>query len=114
MNLSDLEKKGAFISNALVKKTSVWKRFDKGAGNVVEDQVSFFVRQASWLEFQEIGKETSSTGESLNPDALLIAACIKLGEKGEESLAYDKVITLDASLFNIFRNAVAELYAPKN
>lgn len=114
MDLKELEKKGAFVSDSLVKTSAIWRRFDKESDEVVEDEVSFFVRQASWVAYQEIGKEAKESAEEVNSDGLLIAACIRLGESGEESLSYDQVVMLDAGLFNIFHNAVKELYSPKS
>jgi len=114
MDLKQLEEKGAFISDSLVKTSAIWRRFDKESEEAVEDEVSFFVRQASWVAYQEIGKQAKESAEDVNPEALLIAACIRVGEKGEESLSYEQVISLDAGLFNIFHNAVKELYSPKS
>lgn len=114
MNLEDLESKGAFISDSLVPTSAKWHRFDKESGEVTEDEVSFFVRQASWVAYTQIGKEASESGEEVNTEALLIQACIRLGEKGEESLSYKQVVSLDAGLFNIFHTAVKGLYSPKN
>ena len=120
LDLTNLEKKGAFISPELVKKTAVWKHVDKEAGDpkkgfIIEDEISFWVKQASWLEFKEAidGIKLDERGKPLNNEALSVAACVRLGEDGTQRLTYEKVSKLETQLYYIFRNAVFEVYAPK-
>lgn len=111
MNLSDLESKGGLVSGELIKKTGTWKRFDEEKQGFVDYEVSFFVKQCSWLEYQEIMKGHDGT---MNPECLSIAACIRLGKNGEEQMTYELASKLEAGLFNVFRNGIAETFAKKN
>jgi hypothetical protein len=121
VNKETLLKKGGFVNSDLIEYNEVWKHADLEAGKekdnfIVEHEVKFFVRQASWLEFSksvEGRKYNPGETEPLNNEALAVSSCIRLGEEGEEKLTYDEVISLEASLYYIFRKAVYEIYTPK-
>ena len=109
MNLSDIQDKGGFIDGKLIKKSGIWKRFDEEKGSFDDFTVEFFVKQCSWIEYQNILKG----GVQFHPEGLAIAACVRLGEDGSEQMSYEQVETLDSGLFNCFRQAVAEVYSAK-
>jgi hypothetical protein len=109
MKLSDIEGKGGFVDGQLVKKSGVWKRFDEEKGEFEDFEIEFFVKQSSWYEYQKILKPDGD----LHPEALAIAACIRLGDDGSEQMTYEQVTTLDSGLFNAFRIGLAEVYSAK-
>lgn len=112
MKLADLEINGGIVSGELIPKKGIWKRFNEESQEVEDFQVEFFVKRCSWLEMQEAIKTVE--GEQANPELLTIAASIRLGENGEEQMSYDLAAKLDAGLVNVFRIAIAEVYAKKN
>src|SRR5690625_1918305 len=85
MQLSDLQKAGGFVDTRLIKKTADWKRFDEQADDEITSEVGFFVRRAGYLE---VKRAAPSEGSGLDPDALMIASCIRLGKGGDEVIPY--------------------------
>lgn len=116
MNLSDLNKKGAFVDGALIAKTGEWKHIDPETGAFVADQVQFFVRQASYVDYRKaldrIPQDGITPDQGLDPEALVISACIRLGD-GTEQIPYEQAAKLESGLFKVFRDAIAEIYSPE-
>lgn len=121
MDKQTLLKKGGFVKPDLIEFNEVWKHADLENGDpeenyIIENKIVFFVKEASWLELKRtLEGKTFKEGdpEPLDNEALTVSACIRLGENGEESLTYDEVISLEVTLYYIFRAAVFELYAKK-
>lgn len=107
MQLSDLQKAGGFVDTRLIKKTADWKRFDEQADDEITSEVGFFVRRAGYLE---VKRAAPSEGSGLDPDALMIASCIRLGKEGDEVIPYDDVLRLEPGLYRIFMDAIGEVY----
>lgn len=94
LTLNDLEKKGAFPVERLVKKTITWVHTDE-QGEEQIDECDIFVKVPTVAEINSIyGKEN----ENKIYQASMISTCLRLGEKGEERLDYEKAMQLDASL----------------
>jgi hypothetical protein len=108
LSLDALTKKGGLVDSRLVPVTKVWKHYDDDEGKMVEDEVSFFVRRGSYGDFARAKVAGEAAG--VLADALMVAGCIRLGEKGEEQMTYEQAESLDAGLFGVFREAVAEVY----
>lgn len=111
--LEQIKTQGGLVDNTLVKKSDTWNHYEPDEdGEMVErnDDVEFFVRRASHVQFR---KAMSGGDDNSDPESLLIAACIRLGEDGSEELTYDQVTSLESGLFRVFMNAVSEVYAPK-
>ena len=112
MDIKQLESAGGFVSDDLVPKKGIWKKV--GDDGEVEDlEISFFVRQATYAEYKRGTK--NSDGLSYDPDALLVAACIRLGADGSQTLSYEQAYRLNPALFTVFLTAIGEVYggAPK-
>lgn len=120
MELADIEAGGGFVDRRLVPIKDKWRRFDDNAGKMVENEVGFFVRQVSYSDTKRVMQglalddtPTPETGEgapALDPEVLMIAACIRLGEDGSQALSYEQVDRLEPALFAVFRKAVNSVY----
>lgn len=108
LSLDGLTKKGGLVDSRLVPVTKVWRHYDDEAGAMVDDEVSFFVRRGSYGDFARAKVAGEAAG--VLADALMVAGCIRLGEDGSEQLTYEQAESLDAGLFGVFREAVAEVY----
>lgn len=106
-NLEALAAKGGIVDSRLVPFTKVWKHYDEALGEHVEDEVSFFVRKSSYADFART-RVTDGTG--LRAEVLQVAACIRLGEEGQEQMTYEQAESLEFALFQLFMEAVAEVY----
>lgn len=105
MDLERLKQAGGLVSDELAKKQGRWERVD---GEVFEFE--FFVRRASYGEVRKLG----ITPSGLVGEALMIAACIRLGDDGSEQLTYDQAYNLDPALASVFLNAIGEEHGPKS
>lgn len=117
MKLDDLQKNGAFVDSSLIPQQAVWQRIganDDGEPVMVEDEVQFFVRRASHSQFKRamagIPEGQVRAQEGLDPECLLICACIRLGENGEEQMSYEQADSLEPALFKLFIDAVNQTY----
>lgn len=94
LTLNELEQKGAFPIERLVKKTITWVHTDE-QGEEQIDQCEIFVKVPTVAEINSLyGKEN----ENKNYQSSMISTCLRLGEKGEERLDYERAMQLDASL----------------
>jgi hypothetical protein len=105
MNLADLKAKGGCIDLAPVRKSITWKHTGE-SGEEVTDTFDVWVVRLSFGAIDRLSK-INSTERSSNAE--LIAASIRLGDKGEERLSYDIAYSLDASLALELVRAVAEI-----
>ena len=110
MQLSDLQKTGGFVDTRLVKKTATWERFDDKTDKEVSSEVSFFVRRAGYLEVKQAAPVEGVPDGALDPDAMMIASCIRLGTEGDEVIPYSDVLRLEPNLYRIFMGAIGEVY----
>jgi hypothetical protein len=110
MNIEELKENGGIVSGELVKKSGVWKKYDEEKGEFVDLEVEFFVKRSSWLEYQQVIKKQDG---DLDPECLSIAACIRLGEEGEQELTYELAAKLESGLVRVFREGIAEIFQKK-
>lgn len=108
LSLESLEKSGGFVDQTLVKFHKSWKQFDEESKQVIDYDGDFFVKKGSYADF--VRARQLSTESGLLFDALLVSACIRLGEKGEQQMTYEKACSCDAGLFGAFLEAVNEVY----
>lgn len=112
MNLEELKSAGGIVASGLVKKEIVWKHKSPATGKPVTDKFSIHVRRQS---FGVIESLFSSTEDQASRNAKYIAACVLLGEKGEETLSYENAFALSSDLGFLFLAAVNEVNSsPKN
>ena len=115
MNINDLKNRGAFVDRLLVKANKKWERIGQD-GRPASDEVSFFVRRVSYMDFKSAlsGGSESMASVKLDPDCLLICACIRLGDDGEELLEYSDAESLEPALFKLFIEAINDVYGGHN
>lgn len=106
MKLSDL--KGAVVSSELVEKEIVWTR--DVDGEEVTDTFTVFVKRPSFGDVERI----FVGGDDKSRSAAMIAACIRMGDQGEEALTYDQAYQLTPSLAKLLSDAVREVTDAKN
>lgn len=94
LTLNDLEKKGAFPAERLVKKSVAWIHTDE-QGKELVDQFDIFIKVPTVAEINSL---YSKENENKNYQSSMISTCLRLGDKGEERLDYEKAMQLDASL----------------
>lgn len=83
MKISELNAKGGFIGQELVKKAVSWKH--KQGGEEVTEDFNIFVKRQSFglLETVFSGNDDHAKASQM------IASCIRLGDKGEEEIPYE-------------------------
>ena len=113
MKLSEIKQAGGFVDTTLVPKTGTWDRVDPETGEPISSEETFFVRRVSHSHFKRVQAGIGETGEELNADSLMIAACVRIGTNGEESFTYEQAEQLDVGLFAMFKTAIGEVYSPK-
>ena len=107
MDIKQLESAGGFVSDDLVPKTGIWKKVGDD-GEVEDFEISFFVRQATYAEYKRGTR--GGEGVEYDPDAMLVAACIRLGPDGSQVLSYEQAYRLNPALFTVFLTAIGEVY----
>lgn len=92
MDIEKLKAMGGILPSAMVPKEINWVTADG-------EEVSFtvFVRRLSYGESVAVFKDVSRD-EEINQAAWKIAACVRLGENGEQKLTYDEAMALDLTL----------------
>ena len=117
MKLADLNAQGAFVDSSLIPVTKTWlhvRANGKGEAEIAEDEVKFFVRRASHTQFKRamagMPEGAREKVEGLDPECLLVCACIRLGDDGEEQLTYEQAESLEPALFKLFIDSVNDTY----
>jgi len=112
MNLEELKRAGGIVADGLVKKEIVWKHKNPDSGKNVIDKFFIHVRRQS---FGVIESLFAPADDQSSRNAKYIAACVLLGEKGEEPLSYENAFALSNDLGFLFLAAVNEVNSsPKN
>ena len=96
LKLDELEKKGAFPAERLIKRTVSWEHVDEN-GEEITDTFDIFVKCLSVSEFESFQAEEN---KGKNFTAFMISECLRLGDKGEEVIEYEKARQLDGTLAN--------------
>lgn len=99
MKLADLKAKGAFVDATPIKKSVQCALL----GEELAFEV-FVVRQPFGVVEAAI-----SDAKDRRQAAQLISLCIRLGDKGEESLSYEEAFNLDPALAWAFVKAINEV-----
>src|SRR5690625_7534793 len=89
MDLTQLKAKGAFVSADLVKEPVSWTHKTPD-GTEITDEFDVFVRRVSFGALERAGQEP-------NRASALSAACVCLGNAGEEVRSFDEACALDPS-----------------
>lgn len=105
LTLNDLEKKGAFPVERLVKKTITWVHTDE-QGEELIDECDIFVKVPTVAEVNNL---YSDENKSKIYPASMISTCLRLGEKGEERVSYEKALQLDPSLSSKLFSVIMDL-----
>lgn len=93
MKLDDLKKKGAFVSNNLIKTPVEWVHIDPETNEVITDTFDIFVKKVSFGDLKRAYSDSTIESQSR-----LLAACVRLGEEGKEELTYEQAYQLESSL----------------
>lgn len=93
MNLQQLQDKGGFVKKDLIKTAVEWAHEDPVSGEMVTDTFDIFVKPAS---FGDVKRAISDNDKEMQ--CHLLAACVRLGEEGEEELTYEQAYQLETSL----------------
>lgn len=100
MKLKDLQT----VDSTLVPVDATWTAED---GEEVE--ASFFVRRAPHAEFERVIRQAEER-DDLSRDCLIICACIRLGDKGQESIPYETAELLPSSTVLAFKDQIDKVY----
>lgn len=106
MALKDLEKLGAFVSDALVKKDIRFK-----LNGPDEYDATVFVKQLSMGEYERLIADKDS---NLGASARIIAAAVTFSEDGSERITADKAFKLHKGIANALLDAIQEVNGGKN
>ena len=104
MNLEQLKAAGGLVPSALVPKDITWT---DSAGN--ELTFTIHVRRLSYGESVSALKGIKGDGIELNINAMIISACVRLGENADEKLSYHDAIDLEPSLGMAMHKACNEV-----
>ena len=104
MNLAELKAKGGFVALAPVKREVTWIR-KTDAGEDEELKFTVYVKKHSFGTIEQIWSGEKDRSKS----AAYIAASIRLGEKGQESMSYDEAYQLDTGLATVLIAAINEV-----
>lgn len=103
MDLNRLQQAGGFVSSELVKRKCVWTHKDD-KGEEQKDVFDIFIKRAPFGAV-----ERALLDEGVSRSSALIAACVRLGERGQEELTYEQAYQLQPSLARVFMEAIASV-----
>jgi len=110
MKLEQLKQKGAMVAQELVPCEVTWKHVDAENGEEVEDTFNIFIVRQSFGVMSDIIKADSP---NYRRGAGISAACVRLGESGEEVMTYEDAYSLESSLAFLFLEKVSEVNKSK-
>lgn len=108
MKLGDLQKAGGVANGELIKKKGSFVTIN-AEGDVETVEFDFWVKQASYFDVTRIAKDDQGRDHKI----LMVAACVRLGDNGEEVLTYEQAGSLKPDLFATLLAGVTDAYAPK-
>lgn len=96
MKLQDIKNLGGIVNTALVKRSIEW---GKNKGEIFVQPLAFGVVDEIFSSDDGSGRKSSK----------LLAASVRLGDKGEERMSIEMVYSLDPVLANAMLDAVTEV-----